>query len=581
MVLCSESIQDVAMLQEFDDLMRSTSTMKVSLTPDRLKTMEVYKQEKDQRSNRRPVPLSFKPETEPPSSHTPQGTSLRHVDSIVEDDEESSSPKQFRTHRIRQASVATPPSASSSTVPNRTRSVSASAGSRNVARTPVRSPNGNVPSSFLPPVASPPPSSNAKMVQSREHLMHRGREDSGFPSRTRIIQKNRESLDLDDVMGGSDDEEDLSFTSAKVKPRQPVSPKRSTTTHPVSARTRELMDFLAEGPPEPPVSKEGKELLDFLAQGPPSPLYNSSAISLDSKPKAGRLQRMISKLNLGNPEKAKGSSSSPLKPAQLSTGRQGVERSPMQHKSSTATLSSLANRPIPPRPPRPISPPSSPSPSRGSFDENFAGGSPRTPFVPQEAAAVKGNLANSVPTIPHTNKEVQEKPLSRALSSPVNGNGNTKNGYSVVPTNDTLPIIPSRTTSHPASPTRKPVPAISPSVMTTDPPATTPTITSQALSATDARDMHRLLSSATTADECRIIFDMFLARSGVAGEPKPMVVPYPSPSPSLVKQSHFTAKETSLETSLVELLLGGSAVSEVPPRPRRQRPSKPEDSSST
>jgi hypothetical protein len=29
------------MLQEFDDLMRSASTMKVSLTPDRLKTMEV------------------------------------------------------------------------------------------------------------------------------------------------------------------------------------------------------------------------------------------------------------------------------------------------------------------------------------------------------------------------------------------------------------------------------------------------------------------------------------------------------------------------------------------------------------
>jgi hypothetical protein len=540
----------------------------------------VYKQEKDQRSNRRPLPLAFKPEAEPSSSHTPQGTSLRHVDSIVEDDEETSSPKQFRTHRTRQASVATPPSASSSTVPNRTRSVSASS-ARNVARTPVRSPNGNVSSSFLPPVASPPPSSNAKMVQSREQLMHRGREDSGFPPRTRIIQKNRESLDLDDVMGGSDDEEDLNLTALKVKPRQPVSPKHSTSTHPVSARTRELMEFLAEGPPEPPVSKEGKELLDFLAQGPPSSLYNSSAISLNSKPKAGRLQRMISKLNLGNTEKAKGSSNSPLKPTHPSAGRSGVERSPMQHKSSTATLTSLANRPIPPRLPRTISPPSSPSPSRGSFDENFAGGSPHTPSVPQEAAAVRGKLANSIPTIPPSNREVQEKSISRALSSPVHGNGNTKNGCSVVPTNDTLPIIPSRTTSHPASPTRKPVPAISPSVTATDLPAIIPTIASQALSATDARDMHRLLSSATTADECRIIFDMFLARSGIAGEPKTMVVPYPSPSPSLVKQSHFTIKETSLETSLVELLLGGSAMSEVPPRPRRQRLSKPEDSSST
>ena len=35
------SCQDAAMLEEFDDLMRSASTMKMSLTPDRLKTMEV------------------------------------------------------------------------------------------------------------------------------------------------------------------------------------------------------------------------------------------------------------------------------------------------------------------------------------------------------------------------------------------------------------------------------------------------------------------------------------------------------------------------------------------------------------
>ncbi|KAJ3514250.1 hypothetical protein NLJ89_g2482 [Agrocybe chaxingu] len=38
--------EDAAMLREFDDLMRSASTMKVSLTPDRLKTMEVYNKKK-------------------------------------------------------------------------------------------------------------------------------------------------------------------------------------------------------------------------------------------------------------------------------------------------------------------------------------------------------------------------------------------------------------------------------------------------------------------------------------------------------------------------------------------------------
>jgi len=38
----SDFQQDAAMLAEFDDLMRSANTMKLSLTPDRLKTMEVW-----------------------------------------------------------------------------------------------------------------------------------------------------------------------------------------------------------------------------------------------------------------------------------------------------------------------------------------------------------------------------------------------------------------------------------------------------------------------------------------------------------------------------------------------------------
>jgi hypothetical protein len=34
-------LQESMLQQEFDDLMRSSATMKVSLTPDRLRTMEV------------------------------------------------------------------------------------------------------------------------------------------------------------------------------------------------------------------------------------------------------------------------------------------------------------------------------------------------------------------------------------------------------------------------------------------------------------------------------------------------------------------------------------------------------------
>jgi hypothetical protein len=75
--------------------------------------------------------------------------------------------------------------------------------------------------------------------------------------------------------------------------------------------------------------------------------------------------------------------------------------------------------------------------------------------------------------------------------------------------------------------------------------------------------MQRLLASATTADECRLIFDMFMARNGIPKVPKAQVVPYPSPTPSVIKHASHAGTDTSLESSLVELFLGGLVVSEV------------------
>jgi hypothetical protein len=77
--------------------------------------------------------------------------------------------------------------------------------------------------------------------------------------------------------------------------------------------------------------------------------------------------------------------------------------------------------------------------------------------------------------------------------------------------------------------------------------------------------MHRLFSEATTADECRIIFDMFLARSGLPAANHDT----PLPSPSDIHGTQPSKADVDLEHSLVELLLSGSEV--VPPRKCRRK----------
>ncbi|KDR84077.1 hypothetical protein GALMADRAFT_696063 [Galerina marginata CBS 339.88] len=546
--------EDAAMLREFDDLMRSTSTMKVSLTPDRLKTMEVYKQEKDQRAIRRPG-THFSSNSEPdiprPNSQRPP---VRPVDSIVEDEEE-----QNLKGRSRQASISTPPAAAfAGVVPLRSRSVSTSGG-------PVRKPSGGpqaAPSSFNHTIPSP------DMVQSRDFRHPKVPDNNGFPPRTRKKQHNRDSMDLDDIMNGSDGDQEVSIP-VHQQPRAPPTPRRAKAPHAVSAGTRELMDFLAEGPPLAPASKNG-EFIDFLANGPPD--YDSNAVPLDtSKPKgAGRLQRMISKLNLGNGEKVKGVSDGPKTPQKQQSSTPNRPNNVIQPKPSVGTLSSLANRPIPPRPPRPISPPSSP---HDSSDENKSlRSSSRKPYqdtsYSRDASSIDRSISERpspvipVPPVPRSppskvdnyaksSSPLPPSPLPYSPLSPnhINGNGNARNDK--VPKDvlvDVRPIVPVRTTST-ASSARKPVPAL----VTAAP----------SIAESDVRDMQRLLSSATTADECRLIFDMYMARNGISREPKAPVVPYPSPSPSVIKHTPYTGGEASLESSLVELFLGGSAALEL------------------
>lgn len=72
------------------------------------------------------------------------------------------------------------------------------------------------------------------------------------------------------------------------------------------------------------------------------------------------------------------------------------------------------------------------------------------------------------------------------------------------------------------------------------------------ISCAQAQDIHSLLARATTADECRLIFDMFLAKSRIPIEPTNS-----SPSSTAVAHDHSAPADEAIESGIVELFLGG------------------------
>ena len=356
--------------------------------------------------------------------------------------------------------------------------------------------------------------------------------DIGIPARTRTRQHRRDSLDIDDVMNGSDEDGYQGSISTKQKLSPPAPQRISRAQYPVSSHTRDLMAFLAEGPPDPPMpklSQSGSELFEFLAQGPPD--YAGSPMMMDSsKPKnAGRLQRMISKLSIGGEKPKTGSDTSSFKQPNSPV------RSTISTKPSVTTLSSLANRPIPPRP--------NPSPQY-SYDEDKSICPPSPLRKYNQDIPSPHEIPLVVAAKPAIPSDTQDK---RPLTTHVNGNGNAKNRQSTkdVSSESQQPLSPIRTIS------RKAVPAV-------DPPSI------PFFSETDAKDMQRLLTQATTADECRLIFNMFMARSGMT---KGLVPEAESPSSSSLSIKNASAPlvhsgvgEALIESTLIEFFLSGTTL---------------------
>ena len=434
--------------------------------------LKVYKQEKDL-ARRRPVPFK-----DSGSIHS----SLCHVDSIAEHDELAFSQSPVPTFpRPRQGSAVTRAVIAAVTRP-RSLSVSTS-GSRSVSSL-LRN------KSAAPPAYHHHPSNMTRLSKV---------EFNGLPPRTHKRQGNRESQDLNDVMNGSQ--------GVKHPTRPPLLARGSS---PVSPSTRDLMDFLAQGPPD------------------------DHSAPVDAKPKKDRIKKMISILSIGSGDKSKALSKSqsptviaytlprPPRPADLNT---------------RPALASLANRPIPPRLPRPPTPPPDceisppPSPVKTS-----------APVAPHSSTT--GSLRDS------------NWPPSPALVPSQLSRDNCRTSRQTS-TNASLDTSPNAYTNGHAS---RQINGTTPKSATNDllihdtNQVVFPSPLHDGLSPSATSHLYHLFQRATSASECRLILHALLAKHKIS----PQLWDAPEPTPS---QPVASPEDVALEQYLTGYFLGEEAPS--------------------
>lgn len=388
------------------------------------------------------------------------------------------------------------------------------------------------------------------------HSGPKGFDGDPFPQKKRKIQRNLETLDLDEVMAGSDDDD-------ADEPKSAVSSPPSRRSVKVSQRTRDLMSFLDEGPPDsgPLLSRSGRELVDFLAEGPPDAGFSASGYD-SGKKGSGRLQRMMSKLSLGNSEKGR----QPSEDFNRNSRRSRAPTNPVNSipaKTSATNLSALANKPIPPRYP-PISPPSSPSSEEQLTGTQAING--RKPMPPSwEQNAVSSVLPSKPDPAGNSHSPLVQSPNSRnGADSPKSAPHRSKHGE----------LDSAKQTSDPVVAKRQITKTSTPRNGSARPTDTAPFH----VNSNDAQELRRLMARGTTAEECRLLLEMFLAKSNATVESTDYDIPYPSPlsdKPERASQS----SDAALENLIVEFFLGGDSSLDPPLRkkrnPTRKKPATP------
>ena len=434
----------------------------------------------------------------------------------IAEDEEYKGPNGSRTARQAnsQNNASTPPVSASA----RVSAPSSSIETYSHANLPTNSP------SF---VSLSPSSTHDRGMPSQQTIP-----GNGFPPRTRNIQRNRESLDLDDIIGGRNDEDQVHMEPPKCAPRGTA----RVPLYPVSAGARDLIEFLAEGPPN----------LDPLS----GPADSSMSLDTPSKAKGGRLQRMISKLTLKDDDRKFRGGGVDSYPKSRRTGPTAGQ-SPLLQPPPI-----LAPKPVPPRPP-PISPPSPPSsPSQHSLVEPTDLARPRRQSTPRKPATVG-------PTTPQTTSKPLPEPSPVLLPKELEQPPKVPPSPSQIKYEDWPRSTGSRTTKQlngTAAGIFKSPPQHHSSKTTIDDVKPQPTAAECSVLVTisdNARDMHRLLARATNADECRLIVDLFLVKSNLLPNAEATNAAYPSPPSDNNQPLPSAVTATNLENNLVELFLGG------------------------
>ncbi|GJJ07337.1 hypothetical protein Clacol_001538 [Clathrus columnatus] len=487
--------------QDFDVLMRSGNTMKVSLTPDRLKTFEVFSKEKNLRANK-PGPQSQPRDTNNPSSTTTTTQSPKISVRSRNEVEAITEVPETDLGRSRSASTSGPsPSDTRPTTP-RTRSYT------QIQTTPV---------TFLSH------QDNDRISTSKRPTMPTAvtTVDPTNPKRNRRPPaRNRESLDLDQIMNGSDDE-------LAVQPKKPLlTPKAAQLT---SSGTRDLLEFLSEGPPEP------------LS----SPLALSTNFSDGKNAKSGRLRNIVSRLT-GNSTREEPSDSVLRHPVSSSATRP----TPLNTKRSIPNVSARAallqtsypqDTPISPTHVRDISN----SRGRGSEWDRAK--------EPTEVTPKKQNDFSNIKALPRHSNGEHSYPSTPRKPVPVFDLSKTAVEPPPNKPQSSIHLPPSEIVTNAETTT---------SLTLTDPVMFSPDESPHLPSEEDINAFRRHVARAGSADECRVLIDMLLSRYHLLprNEEKEYIIP---------KVESLAINDKDVETQVVELLLGendGFSPSYSPPQ---------------
>ncbi|KAF8528845.1 hypothetical protein BU17DRAFT_37137 [Hysterangium stoloniferum] len=509
----------------FDDLMRSGATMKVSLTPDRLKTFEVFAKEKTMRATRSGPQNHNRDTSAPPSAFSsqlslqkplPSSRTRIQVESIAEAPEGD-------TGRLRSASISNSSTSKVEKIanPSRTRSFT------ETRSTPLR-PDFN-PSTLLDtmPVAT-------------------GAIAGDMPKRTRRGPvRNRESLDLDDVMDGIED--NVPVVTKKIS----LTPKSAHTT---TNETKDLLDFLSEGPPEPTPTVSSPTSASFVDprtskqsrfRGIKNFLTGSSSNEKLGRSMDDPVESIHKTVIVGTNDSHNASRPSPpslnLKRSipNVNTTRSALSSlaTPPDTNSSVSGLGpqrvSTTRKAVPPWESTNNDPSSTKKPVDTQVEsENVTKALPR-PSMPADGKVPVSPISPTRKRVPpldlsingHVTGDRKPSPtVSVATPSSINGQSTPRD--SAVPTPQNASRSESRNTQ---------------------------TESSWPHQADDhVRDLRRLIAKANNADECRVLVDMFLAKSGALLKDETMKI---TPSLPPIPQIEIV-REDEHELHLIEVLLG-------------------------